>query len=323
MLYVRFPDTALLDDEGIRTHKHRFPASYSAHVHAAAEFCVSAGVNQGDSLGASQTLCPGDIYRFTPRIPVQRLAIHDPQMTDPDLPQALMAKSIHVAQGSEIGQAGSTIICDSRLTLMDGSGTMLELLVLRIRDPQATQLVFIALSAPEAQQSYTLLDVAPAPNTPTLPYATPAALARGTAITLANGHQRRIEDLCPGDKVLSRNNGSCTLRAVEHCTLRAVGPHAPVVVPRQSIGNHSDLIVSQPQRLLLQDRNDGLGCGLARMRAARDLAPNGQIYLRPGGFIDYYHLIFEHPEIIYAECIAVECASATCDTNIHTPAVIQ
>ena len=126
-------------------------------------------------------------------------------------------------------------------------------------------------------------------------------------ITLGDGSQRPIEALLPGDRVLTRDHGPQELRWIGHVTLRAVGAYAPVVIPAGVMGNEADLIVSQHHRMFLYQRQRADGVSKSEiLLQAKHLVDDDRIYLREGGFVDYFSLVFDAHEIIYAEGIPAE-----------------
>jgi len=126
-------------------------------------------------------------------------------------------------------------------------------------------------------------------------------------ITLATGAQRAIEDLRPGDRVLTRDHGGQPLRWVGKATLKAVGPFAPVVIAKGTLGNAGDLIVSQHHRMFLYQRERVAGLPTSEILVqARHLVDGENIFIREGGFADYFSLVFDRHEIIYAEGVPAE-----------------
>ena len=175
------------------------------------------------------------------------------------------------------------------------------------RGQDGRYLFFLPLDPIEPKLQYTLLTADPNPTEVRLADITPVAFTRGTLITLADGSQRAIENLAPGDKILTRDHGPQPVRWVGHRTVRAVGAHAPVVIPKGVLANESDLIVSQHQRLFIyRQGRRGLGETAEILVKARDLVDDDQVYIRGGGFVEYFHVVFDRHEIIYAEYIPTE-----------------
>jgi hypothetical protein len=133
---------------------------------------------------------------------------------------------------------------------------------------------------------------------------------------MADGTQRPVEDLAPGDVVLTRDAGPQPLRAVLTKTERALGPHAPVVITAETFGNPGDLILSQYQRLLVYQRGtDRLTATAELLVRAGDLVDGRHVYLRRGGFVDYVTLVLDSHEMLYAECVAVESLEVSAATR--------
>jgi len=146
------------------------------------------------------------------------------------------------------------------------------------------------------------------------------SFARGTMITLGDGSQRPIEGLAPGDRVLTRDHGPQELCWVGHVTLRAVGAYAPVVIAAGVMGNAGDLVVSQHHRMFLYQRRRAAGMSASEILVQAKHLINGEtIFLREGGFVDYYSLVFDAHEIIYAEGIPAESLMVTEATVARLP----
>ena len=154
---------------------------------------------------------------------------------------------------------------------------------------------------------YTLLSVEAAPEGLHLADMLCLSFARGTMITLGTGKQCAIEALQPGTQVLTRDHGRQPVRWIGHARLRAVGSFAPVVIVAGTIGNAGDLIVSQHHRVFLYQRRRSPGLATAELLVqARDLVDGTTVFLREGGFVDYFSLVFDRHEIIYAEGVPSE-----------------
>jgi len=94
---------------------------------------------------------------------------------------------------------------------------------------------------------------------------------------------------------------------VSQTTLRAVGDFAPVVITKGALHNENDLVVSPDHRLFIYQRQDKLGAGRSEVLIKVKHLINGDtVYQRNGGFVDYFQLLFDDHQIIYAEGIAAE-----------------
>lgn len=131
--------------------------------------------------------------------------------------------------------------------------------------------------------------------------------AKGTHITLASGAQVPIEQLKIGDRVLTRDDGPQEIRWIGETTLRAMGDYAPVVITAGALFNTRDLVLSPDHRLFIYQREDKLGAGRSEVLVkVRHLIDGTSVYQMDGGFVDYFQILFDDHQIIYAEGIAAE-----------------
>lgn len=278
-------------------------------VFNAADIRAILGANAGDPVGGADVVSPGDIYALRGGAATHLLALC-PTGSAPGGAQ-------HLAKGTEIGQPGDAIAITARLTLMAPDGPSVDLLILRHLGGVAAATYALPLAPMAAHTEYTLIQADADPGAVQLADVICASFVAGTAITLADGSQRAIQRLVPGDRILTRDHGAQPLRWNGTVTLRAIGAFAPVVIPAGAMGNAGDLALSQNHRLFRYHRP------LARItrmpevliQARRLLGVDG-IHLLEGGFVTYHALIFERHEIIYAEGIPAESlmvAEATLD----------
>jgi len=270
---------------------------HACQVFEANAIYVSIGANAGDGLEGPASVCPGDIYELEPDAAALRLVVTRP-----------VAGVQTVADGSAVGATGDPVQLEARYALMGSDGTSVELLVLVAGGVRLA----LPLSPMAAQTEYTLLAIEPAPPDLSLSDLLCVSFVRGTLITLADGAQRAIEALQPGDRVLTRDHGAQPLRWVGRATLRAVGSFAPVVIPAGMLGNSGDLIVSQHHRMFLYQRQRRADLPTSELLVqAMHLVDGDRIYIREGGFVDFFSLVFDHHEIIYAEGVPAESLMVT------------
>ena len=250
---------------------------------------VAQGANLGDALAGPAQVCLGDVYELEPGHVGLRLV--------------LTPGEARLATGSEFGNPGDAVTLEARYTLMTPDGDRVELAVLQV----ATLRCVLPLSPMATRTDYTLLAVDTAPAAARLSDLLNVSFARGTMITLSSGAQRAIEDLVPGDRILTRDHGCQPVAWIGRSTLRAVGAFAPVVIPKGALGNAGDLIVSQHHRMFLYQRRKTPGLATAELLVqAKHLADGDRIFIREGGYVDYFSLIFAGHEIIYAEGVPAE-----------------
>ena len=133
------------------------------------------------------------------------------------------------------------------------------------------------------------------------------SFTRGTRITLASGEQRPIQDLKLGDRILTRDDGVQQIRWIGQDTVRATGDFAPICIRAGTLNNENDLILSPDHRLFIYQREDALGAGRSELLIkARHLVNGDTVIQQSGGFVDYFQLLFDSHQIIYAEGIAAE-----------------
>jgi hypothetical protein len=250
---------------------------------------VVQGANIGDPLTGPAQVCLGDVYELEPAHQALRIVLspHDASL----------------ATGSDIGTVGDAVAMEARYTLMTPDGDRVELAVLRVGAARCV----LPLSPMATRLEYTLLAVDTAPAAARLTDLLNVSFARGTQITLSSGAQRAIEDLAIGDRILTRDHGGQPIAWIGRATLRAVGAFAPVVIPKGTLGNAGDLIVSQHHRMFLYQRTKSPGLATAELLVqAKHLADGDRIFIREGGYMDYFSLIFAGHEIIYAEGVPAE-----------------
>jgi hypothetical protein len=124
---------------------------------------------------------------------------------------------------------------------------------------------------------------------------------RGTLIMTAEG-ERAIEDLMPGDLVLTLDHGYQPIRWIGSTTVEAKGRFAPVVFEAGVLGNRRRLKVSPQHRMLLQGWQAELLFDEPEVLAAAKMLVNDTTVRREeGGTVDYFHMLFDEHEIVFAE----------------------
>ncbi|MGA0539330.1 Hint domain-containing protein [Neotabrizicola sp. VNH66] len=266
---------------------------HACQVFAADDIYVSHGVNLGEGLGLPDEVQSGDIYDLEEGSRPLRLVLTRPAA----------GSEAMVAEGSQIGAPGQRAKMEARYTLMSSDGNKVELVLLTV----AGTAYALPLSPMAERAGYTLVAIDTAPEETRLSDLICVSFARGTLIALASGRQVPIESLSPGDRVLTRDHGPQVLRWLGRATLRGVGAFAPVVIPAGTLGNSGDLIVSQHHRMFLYQRQRAAGLTTSELLVqARHLVDDETVYIREGGFVDWFSLVFDRHEIIYAEGIPAE-----------------
>lgn len=262
------------------------------------DFRVSEGVAEGEGITFADELVLDDVYQLSSaakRVPLS-LGLRDGE------------NGFIIDESTAIGTARNIVYLDSCLTLMGDDSTTYEVLVLvEVSDGALEETFLLPLANLESHANYRLVGVDRDAAATRFAEVACVSFTRGTHITLASGKQCPIEDLQVGDKVLTRDDGAQAVRWIGQTTLRAVGEFAPVVITKGALHNENDLLVSPDHRLFVYQRRDKLQAGRSEVLVkVRHLINDTTVYRRDGGFVDYFQLLFDDHQIIYAEGIAAE-----------------
>ena len=130
--------------------------------------------------------------------------------------------------------------------------------------------------------------------------------ARGTMIVTNTG-EKAIEDLAAGDKVLTKDNGLQDIRWIGSRTVPAKGKLAPIMIKAGAMANDRDLMVSPQHRMVVEGWKSELLFGEREvLAAAKHLVNNDTIYVKEGGEVEYFHMLFDAHEIVFANGAASE-----------------
>lgn len=274
------------------------PLTQTILVHRAEDFFVTDGVAEGDSLSFADELVMDDVYQLADGATRKRLSM------------AISAggQAFRVAEGTETGSPGNIVHFDSCLTLMARDGTTTEALVLvEVEDSAAAAIYLLPLGPLEPRVDYRLVGLDRQTATTRFAEVACVSFTRGTHITLASGEQVPIERLKVGDRVLTRDDGPQPIRWIGQNTIRATGAFAPVMIRQGALHNENDLILSPDHRIFVYQRQDHLGAGRAEVLVkVRHLVNGTSVLQLDGGFVEYFQLLFDDHQIIYAEGIAAE-----------------
>ncbi len=264
------------------------------------DFTVTDGANLGDVLADAEDLILDDTYTLSKNaIPPQLLTIIEEN-----------SDYFTIAHGSQTGTAGNQIHLDCTITLIGPDGKTFEAVVMVEVDPLEEvieQTFLFPLAQLQPETGYRLVGIDP--ETPRARMAEVACVSftRGTHITMSDGRQCKIEDLRVGDRVLSRDNGVQTIRWIGQSTTRAVGDLAPIRIEKGALNNANDLVVSPNHRLFIYQRSDQIGAGRSEILIkAKHLVNETTVRRMEGGFVDYFQILFDDHQIIFAEGIAAE-----------------
>lgn len=273
-------------------------AIQSIPAYPAEEFRVEIGANLGDPLGVLDDLMLDDIYQLTPHARPHRLGLASTQSGE-----------FFVADDTELGTPGARLHLDCSVTLIPQAGGSVEALIMVEVDSDnlIAGIYLLPMARLSTALTYSLVRADQDSARRKLAQMACVSFTRGTHITLSTGAQMPIEDLQPGDRILTRDDGVQELRWIGHSTSRAVGRMAPVLIRAGALNNAADLLVSPDHRLLVYQRRDEFGTGRAELLIrARDLVNGSSVVVQSGGFVDYFLLLFDRHHIVYAEGIAAE-----------------
>ncbi len=128
----------------------------------------------------------------------------------------------------------------------------------------------------------------------------------GTMITTPLG-ARRVEDLCAGDLVMTKDRGAQPVRWAGTRVVAASGALAPITIRANTFGTHDRLMVSPLHRILIRDAVAELLFGEEEVLvAAKDLVNDGSVRRLEGGQVKYVHLLFDQHEVIWSAGLQTE-----------------
>lgn len=283
-------------------------------VYGAGDFKVVNGYNPGAEITYASELSLDDAYELGQSATPCEIRIH---LESP--------RRFRIAEGSPAGQPGHALIIDCALTLMSNLGDVIDVLVLVEADDDSLVhgVYILPLAGLRPRQGYVLIGIDT--ERPHAIYGEMAfvSFGRGTRITLGDGTLRPVEALETGDQILTRDHGIQSLRWIGCSTVRAVGDFAPVRLKAGALSNMGDLTVSPDHRLLIYQRRDTLSIGHAEVFVrARQLVNGDTVVSEPGGFVDYYQLLFDDHQIVFAEGMAAETLHLTARTLAALPEAI-
>lgn len=129
---------------------------------------------------------------------------------------------------------------------------------------------------------------------------------RGTHIIAQNG-ETRIQDLRPGDLVLTTDRGFQPIRWIGSRRVPGKGKLAPILISRDALNNHRDLYVSQQHRMLLSGWwSELMFAETEVLTAAKHLVNDSTIRRVEQDEVEYFHMLFDRHEIVFAEGIPSE-----------------
>ncbi len=143
-------------------------------------------------------------------------------------------------------------------------------------------------------------------NTPTVGTSNFPCFTRGTCLRTPIGDVP-VQALAVGDLVETMDRGYQPIRWIGSNTVSGQSDLAPIILEKGALENRHRLAVSPQHRFLLQGWKCQLLFGQDEVLAsAKSLIDNVNIYQEPCETVEYFHLLFDQHEVIYAEGIATE-----------------
>ena len=129
---------------------------------------------------------------------------------------------------------------------------------------------------------------------------TVVCFAKGTLIETDRGDVA-IENLALGDRIRTMDAGFQPLRWIGTRSVPATKELAPICISKGALGNTKTLEVSPNHRMLISGWRAEMffGCDEVLV-AARDLVDGDRIFRRTGGMVNYYHMLFDDHQIVFA-----------------------
>jgi hypothetical protein len=128
----------------------------------------------------------------------------------------------------------------------------------------------------------------------------------GTLIATPQG-EVPVESLTAGDLVLTHDNGAQPVRWVGTRRIAAEGVFAPIRIAANTLGRHSELLVSPQHRVLIRDALAELLFGEREVLvSAKDLVNDTSIRPVFGGDVVYVHILFDEHQVVFSEGLATE-----------------
>ncbi|MEM6939811.1 MAG: Hint domain-containing protein [Pseudomonadota bacterium] len=278
-------------------------------LHGSAFRCVL-GANVGDPMTPARSLVTGDQYRVLDATRHRNL----------HLIQASSGR-LRVAKADHAPTESVAVHLDSVLQFMSLSGQAVEALLLAEPTIATDGAPFILpLGRFRARDTYQLIAISPGLAQSRFDALSHMCLDPSTRVSLASGALVPVGELIPGDALLTRDGGPRRLHAIARSTQPAQGPFAPVHVAAGFLNNAAELVVSAAQELLIcrAEANRGFD-PLTRRCCAADLINGSEIRAREGGYVTLCRLLFDAPQVIFAEGIPVCAQAALQSAAAETP----
>ena len=111
-----------------------------------------------------------------------------------------------------------------------------------------------------------------------------------------------VQDLAPDDLVVTLDRGLQPIRWVGSRRVAAAGKFAPIHIADGALGNSGELVLSPQHRVLVTGWQAELLFGEPEVLvAAKHLINDNTIARKEGGYVVYYHILFDRHEVVFAQ----------------------
>ncbi|MEB8387106.1 Hint domain-containing protein [Rhodobacteraceae bacterium KMM 6894] len=197
------------------------------------------------------------------------------------------------------------------VTLFDGAGNAYRMVGVSITEGYATSVVGVMFDGAQPPPGTTLHYIQGVSSYGGTGETVPISdgvicFLPGTQIDTAAG-PCAIEDLHPGDPVLTLDHGPQPVRWIGRSMVCGLGHMAPIRIRAGALGNRRDLLVSPNHRVLLRAPEVDLCFGHREVLVpAKALIDGGAVQRVPMPSVAYMHLMLDAHELIFSEGIATE-----------------
>ena len=165
-------------------------------IYTSGQLAAVQGVNYSDPLSHKADLYLDDIYRLKAKAQPTRLTLQ----------ADASGQRLRVAPQSAIGAIGAAVYLDCKITLMSDVGQTFDALIfVEVELGEIKQVYLSAFSAMRPDTDYRLIGIESQVNPGKLAELSDPIFYPGTQITLADGRLCAVEDLNPGQKLLTQD----------------------------------------------------------------------------------------------------------------------
>lgn len=116
-----------------------------------------------------------------------------------------------------------------------------------------------------------------------------------------------VKDLKVGDLVETLDRGAQPVRWIGSRKIAARGKNAPIRFSEGAFGCNEAFEISPKHRVVLHSYLNSLHFGDSEcFAAAKHLVDDAQIVQRCGGYVEYFHILFDHHEVVNCNGVNVE-----------------